>query len=370
MVYRPLGATGLTVSVLGFGAMRLPEGFDEAVEVMRHAFAQGVNFLDTAPAYGDSHKKCAAALKGWRDKVTVSTKNPCWGEEPVAGWRKRLEEHLEQLQVDSVGVYEIWHSITWKAFEEHVAPKGKILDLAKKAKDEGLIRHLSFSFHDTPEALVKLVETGEFECMICQYNLLDRANEEGMAKAAERGMGVIVMGPVGGGRLAGLSPELAKMASGPVASTPELALRFVLANPAVSTAISGMSTKQMVDENVATASREDAMSPDELDRLKGALDEAQKFAKLYCTGCGYCMPCPHGVDIPGNFALMNYHRVYGLTEHARAHYAKRPKEREEGDEKARLYAGACVECGECEPKCPQKIPIIAQLKETHETLGG
>lgn len=370
MVYRPFGNLGYQVSALGFGAMRLPEDRDEAVRVMQRAFELGVNYLDTAYGYGESEVKCGMALKGWRDRVLVSTKNPCWEDPTVDGWWRRLEESLTRLDIDCIDLYAIWHAINWQAWEEHIAPAGKILDAAHRAQEEGLIKHIGYSVHDTPENVLRIVETGAFEFMIVQYNMLDRSNEQAIARAHDLGMATIVMGPVGGGRLAGLSPELAAMVPGGVAGNPEAALRFVLSNPNVSTAISGMSTVEMVEENVRTASREDPMSPEERARVEQALDEAQRFAQLYCTGCGYCMPCPHGVDIPGNFQLMNYHRVYGLTEHARSRYAHKPREREEGDERARLYAGACIECGECEPKCPQGIPIIRQLKETHEALSA
>lgn len=369
MQFRDLGRTGLRTSLLGFGAMRLPEDTDEAADVMRRAFDQGVNFLDTAHGYGTSEVKCGKALKGRRESVIVSTKNPCWDDKSVEGWWKRLEESLTRLDTTYIDVYTVWHALNWQSFEEHLVGGAKLLEQARKARDQGVIRHIGFSFHDSPENLVKLVDTGEFETVILQYNLLDRSNEEALAHAAEAGMGVIVMGPVGGGRLGGLSPELAQMVPGGVASNPEAALRFVFANPNVSTAISGMGNTAMVDENVATASREDAMALDELARVRAALDEAQKFAKLYCTGCRYCMPCPHGVNIPRCFGLMNYHRVYGLTDFAQREYRRMPKERTEGDEEAKLYAAACTECGECEPKCPQKIPIIAQLRETHAALG-
>ncbi len=369
MVYRPFGHLGYDVSALGFGAMRLPDDHDEAVQVMQRAFELGVNYLDTAHGYGESEIKCGKALKGWRDRVRVSTKNPCWSDPSVDGWRKRLEESLTRLDVDYIDYYVIWHAINWQSWEEHVRPSGRILDAALKAKEQGLIKHIGYSVHDAPEKVLQIVETGVFEFMIVQYNMLDRSNEAAIARAHEQGMATVAMGPVGGGRLAGLSPELAEMVPGGVTSNPEAALRFVLSNPSISTAISGMSTIAMVEENVATASREDPMSAEERARVESALDEAQRFAQLYCTGCGYCMPCPHGVDIPGNFQLMNYHRVYGLTEHAVARYAGKPREREEGDDSAKLFAGACLECGECEPKCPQNIPIIEQLKETHATLS-
>jgi hypothetical protein len=200
--------------------------------------------------------------------------------------------------------------------------------------------------------------------MTVQYNLIDRANEQAMAHARERGMAVVVMGPVGGGRLAAPSPELQALIPGGSKSSAALALRFVLANPHVTVAISGMSNRQQLEENFATASNLGELSSAEWAAVQASLDEKRRLAELYCTGCGYCMPCPHGVDIPNNFLLMNLHRIYGLTALAREQYGKL---KESGSKGCR--AAACVECGECEPKCPQRIAIVAQLRETAEALG-
>jgi len=366
--YRPLGNTGLKLSALGFGAMRLPKDEDEAIRCMRHSIELGVNYVDTAPGYGESEVIVGKALKGIRDQVILSTKNPLRCD-TGKGWRERLETSLSRMQTDYIDVYQAAHGLRWKSFEENFSQPGAGLHEARKAKEEGLIRHISFSFHDTPENLVKLVETGEFEGVTAQYNLLDRGNEDAFRLAAENGMGVVVMGPVGGGRLGGVSSKLREMIPGGARSTPELALRFVLSNSSVSCAISGMNTIEMVEENCATASREEALSEDERAGILAALEENKKLAELYCTACEYCMPCPEGVAIPRIFGLMNLHRVYGLTDHAKATYAKMPAEREKEDQR-NLSAAACVECGECEPKCPQDIPIIQQLKETHETLAG
>jgi predicted aldo/keto reductase-like oxidoreductase len=147
------------------------------------------------------------------------------------------------------------------------------------------------------------------------------------------------------------------------ASSAEIALRFVLSNPNVSCAISGMENLEMVEENCATASRGEPLSDEERATILAALEEKRKLADLYCTGCGYCMPCHHGVDIPANFQLMNTYRLYGLLDHAQWEY------REEDLARNKAQAAYCQECGECEPKCPQKIPIIAQLKETDRALG-
>ncbi len=367
MQYRDFGDTGLKISALGFGAMRLPEKDghveqDKAIEVIHRAFDLGVNYIDTAYFYNhnESETVVGKALKGWRDKVTVSTKNPDSSAD-ADKWRSTLDDQLKKLDVDRIDVYH-FHGINWNVFEEKMTSPNGCLKAARKAQDEGLFTYLSFSFHDKPENLVRLVDTGEFTSVTCQYNLLDRGNGPGIARAHERGMGVVIMGPVGGGRLGRPTPQIQELLPADTASTPEIALRFVLSNPNVSCAISGMENLQMVEENCATASRAEPLSEKEQAAMRAAFEEKKKLADLYCTGCRYCMPCPHGVDIPGNFDLMNAYRVYGLLDYAREEYRGWLTHEKQ-------TAAFCEECGECEPKCPQKIPIIAQLKETEKALG-
>ena len=369
MQYRDFGKTGEKVSALGFGAMRLPmvaggEHVDEekAIPVIQRAYELGVNYFDTALYYcnNESEIVLGKAIKPWRDKILLSTKCPI-DDADGKHYREHLETSLRKLDVEYIDFYHMW-GINWKAYEEFIVAPGGPLDEARKAKAEGLIRHISFSFHDTPEALVRLIDSGHFESMTVQYNLLDRANEPGIARAHEKGMGVLIMGPVGGGRLGAPSPEIQKLLPGGSKSTPEIALRFVLSNPNVSCALSGMSDVKMVDENCATASREEPLSAVERAAVLAQLEEKRKLAELYCTGCEYCLPCPHGVDIPKNFSAMNAYRVYGLKDHAARRY------RELAEKEA--SAAFCEECGQCEPKCPQKIPIIDQLNETEKTLGS
>jgi predicted aldo/keto reductase-like oxidoreductase len=372
MQYRVLGRTGLRVSALGFGGMRfkMVEGHvdeDLTVAALHRAMDLGVNYFDSAVGYCNSESEATIgkALKGRREGMVVSTKYPPWGRSLTADdCRKIIEQSLSRFDIDAIDVYHM-HSLDWEVAQKVLA-KGGAVDGARKAKEEGLVKHLGFSFHDDPKRMVDIIEAApDFEVVTCQYNLLDRANEESMAYAHEKGLGVVVMGPVGGGRLGFPSERIQQVLPGGTRSSPEIALRFVLSNSNVSVALSGMNTVEMVEENAATASDERPLSPDERQRVVDMLDENRRLADLYCTGCGYCMPCPNGVNIPECFRLMNLHRVWDLTEHARKRY------RSFGPEKPNnLNAAACVECGECEPKCPQKIPIIEQLKETHRALAG
>jgi len=372
--YREFGSTGIRISALGFGAMRLPEieengtyrvDEERALAVITRAFELGVNYIDTAYGYchGNSEIVVGKALKGWRDKVYLSTKIPTWLVKDRGDYRRFLEEQLRKLDVDYIDFYH-FHALNQERWENYVL-KYNLLDEAQKAKEEGLIKHISFSFHDRPEVLKQLVDVGIFSSLLCQYNLLDRVNEEAIAYAQKKGVGVVVMGPVAGGRLAASSPVIQRLLEGRTVSTPELALRFVLANKNVSCALSGMNTIEMVEQNAAAASLDTPLTEEELERINKAMEENQRLADLYCTGCDYCMPCPNGVNIPLNFRLMNYHRVYGLTEYAREQYKKIGTVEELKGKRAE----DCIECGICETKCPQKIEIRKQLRETAAALG-
>jgi hypothetical protein len=362
MQYRMLGSTGKKVSALGFGAMRLPKDRDYAIECIRRCLDLGANLIDTAFGYhgGESEVIVGEAIADRpRESVYLSTKNPL-RDNTGRGWRERLETQLKKLDTDYIDFYQAVHGLNWNSYVDNFSKPGAGLEEAIKAKQEGIIRHFGFSTHDSPEGIKKLIDTGHFEHIILQYNLLDRKNEEVIAYAQERGIGIIVMGPVGGGRLAAPSKQIQKMLPGGAKSSAEIAIRFV------ASALSGMNSIEQVEENCATASREEPLSDEEKLHVLQSLEENRKLAELYCTECKYCMPCPNDVNIPLNFRIMNLHRVYGLTDYAKRQYARffAENKRVEG-----LAASACQECGECEPKCPQGIPIMKQLKETHETLG-
>ncbi len=362
MQYAILGKTGLKVSRLGFGAMRLPMkgervDRDKAVPMIHRAFEAGVNYIDSAVGYcnQDSQRAVGEALEGWRHRIVVSTKNPHYNKADDRPWWKNLEDSLKRLGVEFIDIYN-FHGLNWKAFEEHVAGPGGQLAWMQKAKAQGLVRHICFSFHDSAENLIKLARTGEFESVTLQYNLLDRSLEKALAAVKKAGLGIVVMGPVGGGRLGSPSDAIRKMLP-EAGSVPEIALRFVLANPSVTVALSGMSERAQVEENLRVASRATALTTREKLQVLETLRRYKKLADLYCTGCNYCMPCARGVEIPRNFAALNAARVYGLPDHARQQYRH-----------TRGKAALCVACGKCLEKCPQHIDIVAQLRETARAL--
>ncbi len=370
MKYRLLGKTGLEVSALGFGCMRLPKDKetgkidrDASLKILHRAHELGVNFFDTAYLYdgGDSERTLGELAKEvGRKKLIINTKNwvghqfqPIDKHTPTRDlWRRALEEELDRLGTDYIDCY-LFHDISLTTYRILVhGPTGLICE-AQKAKEEGLIRHIGLSSHDTPANIVNLLKMAgdAIEMIVVQYNLLDRSNSNVLDFATDNNMGVVIMGSLGAGKL--VAPSSAYEAVAGASTTAELALRFVLANPAVSTAMSGMEAIEHVEENAATASNEDLLSAHDLSKIDEIQKVNAKLLDLYCTGCGYCMPCPHGINIPGNFTALNLLKVHGLKELAKSQYERLGE----------AGASNCAHCGECAGKCPQDISIEEKLGE-------
>jgi len=370
MRYRDYGNTG-KISALGFGCMRLPEvekdgewhiDDEKCIPMLRRAAELGVNYFDTGFYYCHHNSEAAVgrALKPIRDRVMISTKLPMGWANKRGDYRKGLEKSLKELDTSYIDYYHFW-SLDRETFDEKVVKLG-LLDEARKAKEEGLIRHISFSFHDDAGAIKHIIDRGEiFETMLVQYNLLDRSNEEMIAYAASKGVGVAAMGPVGGGRLAaptGLGGSL----TGKAMPTYELALKFVLGNPNVSCALSGMRTMDDLLKNVALASGEAPIGEDDWKQLGDGLEQLRRFSDLYCTGCGYCQPCPAGIDIPEIFSAYTFHNVYELSGQAKHMFGKLL-------EKGEKTFKDCQDCGICEGKCPQHLAIRKELERVEGVLG-
>jgi len=373
MQYREFGKTGVKISALGFGAMRLPEfekdgkwymDEEESLKIIHRAFELGVNYIDTAYGYshGNNEYIVGKALRGYRDRVYISTKVPTWLVKKKEDYRRFLEEQLRKLDVEYIDFYH-FHSVN-KDNWENIILRFNLLDEARKAKDEGLIKHISFSFHDKPEVMEEIADTGIFETVLCQYNLLDRSNEKAISYVRKKGLGTVIMGPVAGGRLAAPSEVFAQTFGRKTKSTPEVALRFVLGNPDVCCALSGMNSLEMVEENAKIASIAEPLSDSDWEKINAMLEETNRLAELYCTGCDYCLPCPKGIKISQIFKLMIYHKVYGLTETAKNGFKNYGK-----DEAYGTHPSLCTECGACESKCPQKIKIRQQLKQVIKELA-
>ncbi len=352
MRYRSWGPRGVQVSALSFGCGRLPEDDAESTALIQAAVAAGCNYFETASFYcgGQCQQKTGLGVKGLTDKAMVSAKI---GVEPTTtadSYRKEFERQLTVLGLDRVP----WLMVGWLSVENlpHLTKKGGALEAIEQARSEGLIDHLGFTGHDTPENFIEILKTGLFESMTVSYHILNRTYEPAIAAARLLGIGVVAMNPVGGGLLGAPSAELQRLLPHASATTAALALRFVLANPGITTACSGMATLAQLQENVATIDGVPEAADADHTAMTAVLDQFKSLGDRFCTGCRYCMDCPHGVDIPGNFNLYNLATVYGLRDHARASYHNmEPAKR----------ASACTRCGECETKCPNQLPIIAQL---------
>lgn len=371
MQYKRYGKDGPLISRLGFGAMRLPSrkkddetkvNFSRSVEVMRAAMEAGINFFDSHHNYhgGNSEVAIGKALKGWKgQRIYIQTKTPWYNDEPIKYFEKLLYEALEKLGVNSID-YLLHHSMNMDTWKKRGKKFIKFTDWALRC---GLIRHRGFSSHDSPENIKKFIDTGEFSAMVVSYNWMSSQVRDTIAYAAKRGMGVAVMNPIGGGMLATSTPQIMGLMRG-AKSAAEISLRYVLATPGVICALSGMNALKQVEENAAVASRKIPMTAKQKKDMRDRLDKIKKIAKKFCTACGYCMPCKHGVDIPANFRLLNQARLFGQLEWARQRYSWLNKDKE-----GNRSAEACTQCGSCEPKCPNNMPIIKQLQQVVATLG-
>lgn len=353
--------------------MRLPEieinekwYIDEgkALPLLFKGYESGINYFDSAPYYchKNSEHAMGKALKSVRDKVKLTTKLPISDVKKPSDMRRFLENSLENMDTTYIDFYHFW-GLNKGSLED--IKKNDLFNEARKAKEEGLIRHLSFSFHDAPENMIDIIDAGEgiFESVLCQYNLLDRANEKSIAYAKKKGLGVAAMGPVAGGRLAAPTELYKKLTGKESIATYELALRFVLGNENISIALSGMQDIDMLEKNLAIANLETYMNKEEWDKVGSAMGEIKRFSELYCTGCNYCQPCPQNIIIPKIFNMYTYHNVYGLSAAAKKEFEEYKKDPQKG-----ALPDACVECGICEAKCPQKLNIRKELKRVVKVL--
>jgi len=366
MNYTILGKSGLNLSRLGFGGMRFPMkndkvDRDKAIPLLHRAFELGINFVDTAVFYcNDSETAVGEALASWKkNRIYVSTKNPHYDINNEKQWWTHLETSLKRLQIDSIDIYN-QHGISNGSFENF---RKMFHSCMIKAKEQGMIKNIAFSFHDNAEILKKIVdEIPEFVSVILQYNLLDRNLEPAFPYLKKKNIGIIAMGPVAGGKLALPGNKFVEKLKIPAVET---ALRFVLSNPDVNVAISGMSDIQQLEENIKIASKTEELSELEHNKIRLLTDELAELKKIYCTGCSYCMPCESGVNIPEIFRYYILYKVYGIIDEPVNFYNLLGKEKHWVPGK---NAESCTECGACMKKCPQKIDIIKQLKEADKLL--
>lgn len=351
--------------------MRLPEievqgkkivDTEKSDEMLRLAYERGVNYFDTAPYYCNKLSESAVGhgIKAFRDKVLLSTKFPGEVAKKPGDYRRQLEASLKALDTDYIDFYHFW-GIN-KGFFDSVIIGQNLLKDAALAKEEGLIRHISFSFHDEPSSIKHIIDGAKaygvpMESMLVQYNLLDRSNEAMLEYAHKMGLGTVAMGPVAGGRLSAPTELYNKLTGKGALPTYALAFKFCLGNPNLSCALSGMQTREMVLQNCELVEKDASFSKEEWETLGSAMEQLSKLSDLYCTGCKYCQPCPAKIDIPKIFSCFTYYNVYGLKDHARWMF-------KDYAEKGGALSSACKNCGFCEKNCPQHLAIRKELART------
>lgn len=373
MQYRTLPKSNARVSALGFGAMRLPTtgkdpDVDEpaAIELLRYAFDRGVNYVDTAYVYhgGNGERVVGKALAGgYRDKVFVATKLPIWSVQKLDDCDRLFDEQLERLQTDRIDFY-LLHCLqkpTWPKMRDL-----GVLRWAERQQARGRIGQFGFSFHDTFDVLVEIIDAYDWSFCQMQYNYVNedvQAGTRGLEYAAGKGLGVIVMEPLFGGALADPPPPVRAVweAAGGNYRPADVALRWLWNKPEVSLVLSGMSTLEQVQENLASADHSGVgrLSDDEARLIDRVRAEYQKLSPIPCTKCGYCRPCPNGVQIPTNFELYNNATLYqgNTVTLCRNLYMSLPESER---------AAACTACGTCEERCPQQIPIAAMMERVRQ----
>lgn len=378
MFYRKFGPLDFQVSALGFGCMRLPVlnkdpgqiNEAEAIHMIRYAIDQGVNYIDTAYFYhnGQSEILVGKALKdGYREKVKLATKMPVGKVQTYEDFDRLLNEQLQKLDTGYIDFYlmhglnrRTWDNIRKLGFERFL----------EQALADGRIRYPGFSFHDEYPVFTEIVDAYPWTFCQIQYNYMDtqiQAGTAGLKYAAAKGLAVVIMEPIKGGKLAKNPPAAVQKLwdKSPVKHSPaEWALRWVWNHPEVSVVLSGMSTMDQVEENLRTAgtARPNSLTEAELSLIEQAKSMYQSLTKIDCTACGYCQPCPSGVEIPRNFTLYNDAHIYDDFGASRFAYKQFLQENSR--------ASACTECGQCEDVCPQHLSIREHLKAVHSAFGG
>lgn len=366
---------GNDVSVLGFGCMRFTRNgrnidHEKAEKEILAAFRQGVNYYDTAYLYPGSEACLGKVLEDnqIRDKVKIATKLPQYMVKNPENIDKFFDEELKRLRTDYVDYY-LMHMLTDLVSWENLKKNG-IEDWIRRKKEAGAIRQVGFSFHGNTETFLKILEDYDWDFCQIQYNYLDeniQAGRKGLKAAAAKGIPVIIMEPLRGGKLVNLLPAEAKKLIAEhekKRTAAEWAFRWLWDQPEVTCVLSGMNSLEMVEENCRIASEVQAGEFDESDfeMIAGIKEAIERSTKVGCTGCGYCMPCPKGVDIPATFRCYNAMYTEGKGT-GRFQYVQVV-----GLRKEPAFADLCVQCGKCEQHCPQHLEIRKYLKEADKKL--
>lgn len=375
MQYRTFKKLDREVSLLGMGAMRLPETEDgqinepEAIDIIRSAIDAGINYVDTAFGYhnGKSEGLVGKALRdGYREKVLLADKMPIWLAKDEDHMKEMFQTQLERLDTDYIDMYLV-HSVNkpnWKRIK-----KLNLMPFLEEMKAAGKIKHIGFSFHDSYELFEEVLDSYPWEFCQIQLNYMDKdiqAGVKGLKLAAEKGLSVIIMEPLKGGKLTtGIPPTVQELwDNAPVKRTPaEWGFKWLANMPEVTLILSGMSSREQLQQNIATVSAADlnVLSDEERELIDKVSDEYNRLIKYSCTGCEYCLPCPQKLKIPDLIDTLNEWNIYGQNPATKMEYVEWvPNGR---------HASDCISCKACEKKCPQGLPIAQIMKETAETFG-
>ena len=366
---------GNEISQLGYGCMRFTKkgnsiDYEKAEKEVLLAIEKGVNYFDTAYIYSGSEECLGRILEenNCRDKINIATKLPQYMMRSMKAIEKTFAEELTRLRTDHVDYY-LMHMFTDYSEWEKLKALGIEQWIADR-KADGSVRNIGFSYHGNTDNFIKILEAYDWDFCQIQYNYLDefsQAGRAGLQAAGEKGVPVVIMEPLRGGKLVNL-PVRAKQAllnSGTGYTPAELGLRWLWDQPEILCVLSGMNSTEMVEENIRIAS--DAEVGSFTDADKALIEEVKAIIreneKVGCTGCRYCMPCPKGVDIPGNFHYWNLMYIEKKKSGARFEYA-----RDIGLRKEKGFASQCIGCGKCEQHCPQHIQIREMLKAADKDL--
>lgn len=371
MEKRKLENLGIETSLLGFGCMRFPVTAEgkidepEAERMLDKAIAAGVNYIDTAYPYhnGDSEPFVGRVLKKYdRHSFYLATKLPCWNVSKKEDAERIFEEQLTRLQTDYIDFY-LMHALSGDSFRK-MAELG-VVEVLERLKAEGRIKYLGFSFHDSYEAFEEILCYRDWDFCQIQLNYMDAESQAGLKGyrlTEERNVPLVIMEPVKGGSLAAFAEDITGKfrALDPEASVASYALRWVGSLPNVKVVLSGMSTMEQVEDNLKTFTDFRSISDEETKTIDDIVALIRSRVQNGCTACRYCMPCPAGVDIPGNFRVWNTYHMY-----QNYNMVKNSWEKNLGDEK---QAKNCIKCGKCEKACPQKLHIREDLEKVQADM--
>lgn len=366
MLYREYGRTHEKVSSLGFGCMRFPTkdgkiDEDLSTKMLEYALSNGVNYFDTAYTYhnGESESFLGKALKKHRKNIFIATKLPSWLIKSREDMDIILNKQLDKLKTDYIDFYLV-HALNAEYFKN--LKENGLFEFLDSIKTDGRAKHIGFSFHDSYDVFKEIIDSYDWEFCQIQYNYLDtnyQAGIEGLNYAADKGLGIAIMEPLRGGKLAANVPKDIEdlWATSDIKRSPvEWALKYLWNDPRISVILSGMSNFSHIADNIQYAenSSPNCLIEKELALIEKVTDAYKSKIKINCTECKYCMPCPAGVNIPRNFELLNNASLFNDIENNKINYNSMPEENK---------ASTCIKCGKCEKVCPQSIPIRDKLEE-------